>query len=274
MFFTALDRLRSGTLVCVFDATDRIQHMFWREPGTIETLYERNDALVGRVMDRLRSGDVLMVLSDHGFASFRRGVNLNSWLLAEGYLALLPGTDGTREWLRDVDWTRTRVYALGLTGLFLNLEGREAHGIVRPGPEADALKAEIIARLTGLVDQDAGEVAITEVFDSARLYSGPYVTNAPDFIVGYNAGYRNSWDSATGVVSGPIIRDNDKAWSGDHSIDPRLVPGVLFSSRPIDAANPSLIDVAPTALRLFGVEPPSYMEGTSLFRLDSTGGAQ
>jgi len=282
MFFVGLERLRSGMLVCVFDATDRIQHMFWRDlqtdahatraPSTgsrltnaIEALYQHNDALVGRVLDRLRPDDVLMVLSDHGFAPFRRGVNINRWLLAEGYLTLKPGTNGSAEWLRDVDWTRTRAYAFGLTGMFLNIEGREAAGIVTPGAEADALKAELIARLNGLVDRETGATAITEVFDTARLYSGPYVSNAPDFLIGYNTGYRNSWECATGVVAGPVFQDNLKAWSGDHSIDPRLVPGVLFCNRPIDAPDPGLIDIAPTALRLFGLEPPPYMEGKPLF---------
>jgi predicted AlkP superfamily phosphohydrolase/phosphomutase len=272
MVFAALDRLRSGALVAVFDATDRIQHMFWRQlesgdGAAIQNLYEHNDAIVGRVMERLRPGDLLMVLSDHGFAPFRRGVNVNSWLHAEGYLALKPGTDGSSEWLRDVDWANTRAYALGLAGMFLNLEGRESAGTVKPGAEADALKAEIIGRLSGLVDSVSGEIGITQVFDTARLYAGPYIANAPDFIVGYNAGYRISWESATGVVAGPVFQDNVKAWSGDHCIDPRLVPGVLFSSRPIDQSDPSLIDIAPTALRLFGIEPPAYMEGTPLFHV-------
>lgn len=277
MFFAAFDRLRAGTLVSVFDATDRIQHMFWRhlehDGNAIERLYEHNDALVGRVMDRLAPGDVLLVLSDHGFAPFRRGVNINGWLRSQGYLTLKASADGTSEWLRDVDWTKTRAYAVGLSGMFLNIEGREGAGIVRPGAEADALKSEIIGRLRGLVDSDNGDIAITEVFDTARVYSGPYVDNAPDFIVGYNSGYRISWDSASGVVAGPIFQDNTKAWSGDHCIDPRLVPGVLFSSRPIDEVDPALIDIAPTALQLFGVRPPAYMEGKSLFRFGPNEGA-
>src|SRR5262245_52863988 len=150
--------------------------------------------------------------------------------------------------------------------MFLNLEGRESGGIVKPGAEANALKAEIISRLSGIVDREHGETAITEVFETARLYSGPYLGNAPDFIVGYNAGYRISWESASGVVAGPVFQDNVKAWSGDHRIDPRLVPGVLFCSHPIEQSDPALIDIAPTALRLFGIEPPSYMEGTPLFQ--------
>ena len=282
MFFSALSRLRKGALVCVFDATDRIQHMFWRYldpkhpahpahsagPSThqdaIADLYQHNDALVGRVMEQLDDRDVLMVVSDHGFNSFRRGVNLNSWLLRQGYLALKPGGDGRAEWLRDVDWSATRAYTVGLTGLFLNVKGRESEGIVEPGPEAAALKAEIIERLNGLRDVEKEAVAVNEAFDTAALYTGPYVGNAPDLLIGYNTGYRVSWGGATGIVAGPVFEDNTKAWSGDHCVDPRLVPGVFFCNRPIETTDPALVDIAPTALRLFGIAPPSYMDGRPL----------
>ncbi len=288
MFFASLDRLRQGTLACVFDATDRIQHMFWRylEDGhpaakgkedaehkdAIEELYKRNDALVGRVLDKVKKGDVLMVISDHGFNSFRRGVNLNSWLLAEGYLTLKDGADGSAEWLRDVDWSKTRAYVLGLTGMFLNLEGREAEGIVKPGKEAEALKAELAAKLKDLMDGEKGEVGVNEAFITGDLYTGPYLGNAPDLLIGYNAGYRTSWDCATGMVSGPVFEDNVKAWSGDHCIDPRLVPGVFFCNRPIDDDDPALIDIAPTALKLFGLKPPAHMDGKALFEKSSFDG--
>jgi len=280
MFFSALDRLRTGTLTCVFDGTDRIQHMFWRylEDGhpaaagtenpehgnAIEDLYARNDALVGKVMQKLKPGDLLMVLSDHGFTSFRRGVNLNRWLLDHGYLVLKEGADGSSEWLRDVDWSKTRAYVLGLTGMFLNLEGREGEGIVKKEGAA-ALKAEIVEKLSGLTDEEKGEVGINEVFDTAKLYQGPYLGNAPDMLIGYNHGYRVSWDCATGVVAGPVFEDNVKAWSGDHCVDPRLVPGVFFCSHRIDRDDPALIDIAPTVLELFGLEPPPHMDGTPLF---------
>jgi predicted AlkP superfamily phosphohydrolase/phosphomutase len=292
MFFSALERLQQGTLTCVFDGTDRIQHMFWRylEDGhpaargredaehrnAIEELYKRNDELVGRVMEKLRDGDLLMVLSDHGFTSFRRGVNLNRWLLDHGYLALKEGTDGTSEWLRDVDWSKTRAYSLGLTGMFLNLQGREGEGIVKPGNEAQALKAEIIERLSELRDEEKSETGINEAFETAKLYQGPYLENAPDLLIGYNHGYRVSWDCATGVVAGPVFEDNAKAWSGDHCVDPRLVPGVFFCNREIDREDPALIDIAPTALRLFGLVPPPHMDGKPLFddeTLASVGGS-
>ncbi len=282
MFFAALERLRRGSLTCVFDATDRIQHMFWRymEDGhpaakgrktgrarrTIEDHYRHNDALVGRVMEKLDDDDLLIVLSDHGFASFRRGVNLNRWLLDHGYLVLREDADGSEEWLEGVDWSRTRAYALGLAGVFLNLRGREASGIVEPGDEARSLKRELISAWKGLPDEERGAVGINDAFDAEDLYTGPYKGNAPDLIVGYNDGYRVSWDCAVGVVAGPLFADNTKAWSGDHCVDPRLVPGVFFSSRPVNRGDDlSLLDMAPTALALFGIDKPDYMEGEPVF---------
>ena len=279
MFWAAFERLRRGCLVCVFDGTDRIQHMYWRylEKGhpaddgrdspcrdAIERLYRRNDELVGRLLEQLREDDLLMVLSDHGFASFRRGVNLTRWLLDNGYLHLKEGADGRAEWLRDVDWSRTRAYCLGLSGMFFNVKGREAQGIVEPD-EIPALKREIADKLRGLRDEERGEVAIVEAFDTRALYRGPYLENAPEFVIGFNRGYRTSWDCATGVVATPLFEDNVKAWSGDHCVDPRLVPGVLFCNRPIDVDEPALIDIAPTALQQFGIEPPPYMDGRPLF---------
>ena len=277
MLFTALDTLRKGALVTVFDATDRVNHMFWRytEDGhpaaagiddpeygdAIEQQYLRNDEIVGKVLKRIGDGDVLWVMSDHGCTSFRRGVNLNAWLMDNGFLFLKEGADGSEQWLQSVDWSRTRAYAVGLVGIFLNIEGRESQGIVKKGAEVEALKAELKAGLDGLEDSEKGVVAINEAFDTDILYRGPYKGNAPDLLIGYNHGYRISWDCASGVVAGAVFEDNTKAWSGDHIVDPRLVPGVFLANHPIDKDDPAIIDLAPTALTFFGLKPPAHMEG-------------
>jgi predicted AlkP superfamily phosphohydrolase/phosphomutase len=198
--------------------------------------------------------------------SFRRGCNLNHWLCENGYLTLKEGADGSSQWLRDVDWQKTRAYVVGLTGIFLNIRGREALGVVEPGAPAQALKRELIQRLRGLVDEETGARAINEVFETSAIHNGPYLDRGPDLIVGYNHGYRHSWDCTSGVITGPVFADNVKAWSADHCVDPRLVPGILFCSRPIDEEDPALIDMAPTVLKVFGCEPPPYMEGRPLFR--------
>jgi len=269
MFLNALENTRRGVVACVFDTSDRLQHMFYRRLGTadrhagaIEEMYRRMDALVGRAMEFAHDGTGFFVLSDHGFCAFRRGVNLNAWLRDNGYLHLHNGDRESGSFFAGIDWNRTRAYALGLGGFYLNLKGREAQGIVETGA-AEHLKAEIAGKLAGLRDDD-GATPIRNVYPTASLYRGPYLDAAPDFIVGYNEGYRCSWEGAVGKVSAHVIEDNPKAWSGDHCVDPVLVPGVLFSNRKIGAADPGIEDLAPTALRLFGVAPPAWMEGSAL----------
>jgi predicted AlkP superfamily phosphohydrolase/phosphomutase len=280
MLRNALAKTPRGVVAIVFETTDSIQHMFFRyldkghpalksaparmSAAVIEELYKRMDELVGRVAAGLGPKGALFVMSDHGFKSFRRGVNLNSWLHQNGFLALAPGKTESGEWFKDVDWTRTKAYALGLGGLYLNLKGRESQGAVEPGAEAAALKAELIRRLGAIKDGGNGPAAITRVYDRDAVYAGPYRDNAPDLIIGYNEGYRASWDGVTGIVNDVVIEDNAKAWSGDHCIDPALVPGVLFSSLKIKRPDPSIMDVAPTVLELFGIAPPAHMDGRGL----------
>ncbi len=277
MFFGALERTRHGVLACVFDTSDRVQHMFYRHldsaigdgyasryGGVIEQLYRDMDRLVGETLRHVDDRTALFVLSDHGFCSFRRGVNLNSWFLQHGYLALQSERAEGAEYFDGVDWSRTRAYTFGLGGVYLNLKGREAHGIVDP-EEAPGLKQELIAKITSLRD-DTGEIGIRALYDSSAIYKGPYIGAAPDLVVGYAAGYRASWDAAVGRVTQRIFEDNLKAWSGDHCVDPVLVPGVLFSNWKLDAIDPGIEDMAPTALDLFGIPRPSWMEGKSLVR--------
>lgn len=270
MFLNALKNTSRGVVACVFDTSDRVQHMFYRRLGTedahsqvIEQMYRKMDDLVGEALPFATKDTALYVLSDHGFTSFRRGVNLNSWLYQHGYLRLKDDAAIGGSFFEGVDWDATRAYALGLGGMYLNIRGREAQGTVAPGAEADALRREIIAGLSGL-REETGEVPIRTVYATPDLYRGPYLDAAPDFIVGYNDGYRVSWDSAVGKITGHVLEDNTKAWSGDHCVDPVLVPGVLFSNRTVKAADPGIEDLAPTALDLFGVEIPAWIEGKSL----------
>jgi len=286
MFFDALEKTRRGLVCCVFDGTDRIQHMFWRyiDPehpardgqcknqrrDAIEKLYKRMDDLVGRTMKACEDEDtVLMVISDHGFSSFRRGIDLNVWLEQNGYLALKPDACG-QKYLADVDWSKTKAYCLGLAGLWLNVKGRESQGIVEP-QEAGALRDEICEKLAGLKDEEKGETAINRAFNTHKIYNGPYKTDAPDIIVGYNKGYRVCWEAAIGEPTDRVFHDNNKAWSGDHCVDPKLVPGVMFCNRKVKTENPRLMDIGATALDLFGVEVPGVMDGRPLMVADADG---
>ena len=266
MFDNALANTPRGVVACVFDTSDRVQHMFFRnlEDGVIEDLYRRMDRLLGKTMAHLDDETILFALSDHGFCAFRRAVNLNSWLHQNGYLALTGESTQSGRYFAGVDWSRTRAYCLGLSGLYLNLRGRESCGIVAPGAEAEILKRELVAKLSGLRDEEHDDVAIRRghrLTGCQEIYLGA----APDLIIGYNEGYRTSWDAAVGIVTALVIEDNPKAWSGDHCVDPVLVPGVLFSSRKIDSEDPGIEDMAPTALDLFGLTSPAWMDGKSVF---------
>jgi len=278
IFFHCLNRTRKGVLALVFDHTDRIQHTFFRclDPShplykskeaekyrdAIEQVYVQADALLAKVLSKLGRRDVLFVMSDHGFKSFRRGINLNSWLQQNGYLACKNGS-GSEEMFKDVDWSKTRAYALGLSGIYLNIKGREAKGIVEPGQAAE-LRKEICAKLTGLKDPDTNEVAVLKAYDSHQHLSGPYVENAPDVLVGYNEGFRMDWEGTLGKVGSRVFLDNTKSWSGDHCIDPEKVPGVLFSNLKFEKSEAWIGDLAPTILRIFDLKVPAYMDGSPI----------
>ena len=227
-------------------------------------MYIKMDDLVGRTVEKLNDDSLLFALSDHGFENFVRGVNLNAWLRDQGYLVLKDGKKESADYFANVDWTKTRAYTVGLGGIYLNRKGRESKGIVDPKKEADALRQEIKEKLEGLVDEERGEVAVQKVSISKKIYKGPYLGAGPDLLIGYTRGYRASWSAATGGITEHVFEDNDKAWGGDHCIDPELVPGVLFSNKKIEGDNPGLEDMAPTALTMFGLKPPKHMEGRTL----------
>lgn len=304
MFFDALEKTPQGAVVCVFDMADRVQHMFWgqadadsaekaeqgkslpgplsladtlRDVGSVgevdqgkgeyrhllRDLYREMDGLVGRIRERLGREDALLVMSDHGFKSFRRQVDLNAWLKESGYLAVREEAAG-EDMLGAIDWERTRAYAVGFGGIYLNLAGREARGIVVPGKEAELVKREIAAALGELRDGDGGEKAVSRVYDRDRAYSGPYVDEAPDLVVGFRPGYRVAWRTVTGGVGDEVLADNLRPWSGDHSFDPEAVPGVLLCDCALSGDAPRIVDIGPTVLDLLGVPVPAYMDGRSL----------
>ncbi|MFN0083780.1 MAG: alkaline phosphatase family protein [Blastocatellia bacterium] len=265
-----LERLSEGWFFCLFDTPDRVQHMFWRDGrGTIAEHYRACDRIIGRMMPFVDDRTLLIVLSDHGMNSFERGVNLNTWLVDQGLLSLRKGVSPGEEagdMLRAVDWSRTRAYALGLSGIYLNRKGREEQGIV-DAEEAVRLQYRIAADLPGLGDPARGQTAVRSVLTRDQLYRGPYAEKSPDLVVNYAGGYRVSWATSLGGIPGQTFEDNVKKWSGDHLIDPQLVPGVLLMNRPFRGAGAGLIDLAPTILAAFGCaqdQRGKTMEGESL----------
>ncbi|MEZ5990874.1 MAG: alkaline phosphatase family protein [Planctomycetota bacterium] len=270
-------------LVAFTYEVDRICHMMWRHMDAahpnhdphapaawntaIHDFYVKYDGLVGEVLDALPPDAVLIICSDHGFLPFYRAVNLNRWLIENGYLVLKEKTgaptmaqlfDNDSGYYDPYDWSKTRAYALGLSKIYINLKGREPEGIVEEA-DAEKLKAEIIAKLTALRDDEAhGHAPVISVVKRREdIWEGDRLNEAGDLQIGYARGYRVSWQTSLGGADEPIIADNLRNWSGDHcSYDPKLVPGVVFSNRKLDSSRYRLVDVGLTAINHLGVTMP------------------
>jgi predicted AlkP superfamily phosphohydrolase/phosphomutase len=277
--------------VQIFYFTDRIGHLFWRylDPGhpaydaakaakyapEVRKAYKRMDAIVGRAREIAGPQALFLVCSDHGFASFRRGVNYNTWLVRNGFMMLKNQTSDpatleklfdTRDLFQNVDWKRTKAYAMGLGSIYVNLVGREREGTVMPGPEYEEVRTQIREGLEALVDPETGERPVTRVWTREEMYSAFDPRLVPDLRAGNNLDYRVSWQTSLGGVPAQLLEDNRKAWSGDHcSSDPSLVRGIFLSSRKISTGAPRMIDVMPTVLKTLGVDVPPEVDGKPLF---------
>ncbi len=279
--------------VQVFDFTDRVGHLLWRlhDPGhplydaalaarwagEIPKSYERMDALVGEAMAAIGPRTALLVCSDHGFASFRRGVNYNTWLVKNGYMTLRePAVTGQTlenlfdkgklgEFFKYVDWSRTKAYAMGLGNIYINLLGREPKGSVAPGREYDEVREGIARGLEALVDPETGEKPVRRVYTREEIYSKFDPRVIPDLRAANADHYRVGWQTSLGEVPRDIFETNLKAWSGDHcSNDPEVVPGVLFANVRLDAKAPFIGDLHPTILALLGITPAAGLDGKNL----------
>jgi len=287
IIFQNLKRDDWDLFVAAIETTDRVSHMMWRliDPkhpmydkalaakygDAIEKVYRRADDLVGRLVAAIPKDAAFMVMSDHGFHSFRREVNLNTWLVKDGYLAF-QGQESAKKGLEDlfgrgrfwegVDWSKTRAYAVGLGQIYFNLKGRESQGVVSAGAEYKALQEEIASKLVGLKDPDTGEPVFRAIYKRDDISKGEFLNNAPDLQVGFNDGYRVGWQDTLGSIRRAVVENNNKKWSGDHcATATEISGGVFFSNRKTTTAEPSIMDLSPTILKLLEVPLPSDLDG-------------
>jgi len=318
----ALDRYLAkedgGFLFFYFSGIDLCSHMMWRHfdekhpfhdanfaaldssawsnragstwKDVIYDLYARMDPVVGRLEERLPADALLIVMSDHGFASYRRKFSLNTWLVDNGYMVLKPGF--TKELDRRdpafkevfaydadgiecaVDWTKTRAYGVGFNGLYLNLAGREKDdprtsenesGIVQPGAEANALVAELKSKLEAIRD---GSKRVVLRADVARdVYHGARVDEAPDILVGYDVDYCNSDQSSLGRIPHEVLEDNlGGTFNGNHLMAPDVVKGSLLTNGSVLPGDHRLEDLTIEILKQYEITPEVEMHGGPVLR--------
>jgi predicted AlkP superfamily phosphohydrolase/phosphomutase len=276
-----IDRGNFDLLVSAWTGTDRVSHLFWayRDPAhpmyteegaakygqAVENTYRKMDVTIGKVRAKLKDDDLLMIMSDHGFHSFRTGFNVNTWLIRNGYLAVKgksdPATAFTNTpFLQGFDWPKSQAYCIGLGSIFLNIKGREGKGTVAKA-DADALIAEIREKLLAVTDPETGEKVFSDVY-TRDYFSGSATEAAPDIQLGYAEGYQSTKDAAKGAAPEALFEPNTDKWSGEHaSSDIAHTQGILFSNQTLTTDDPTLIDLGVTALQYLGKEVPADYEG-------------
>lgn len=276
-----------------FEFPDRVQHILWRhidpehplytEEGNrrygdaIPRAYERMDRIVGLVLEKMPKDAWLFVASDHGFAPWRRTMNYNTWLAREGYLVLKGESEDRANleelfdrgtFFQNVDWSKTRAYAMGLGNIYVNLKGREAQGIVEPGADYERLIAAIREGLTAFVDPETGLRPVAYVYTRDEAYGVYDPALIPDLFPANSSGYRVGWQDSLGIVAKQVVEPNLDVWSADHcSVYPPLVDGILASNRKLAVEEkPYMADLVPTLLELYGVSSAIAFDGRSLLR--------
>lgn len=292
MFASFLKR-DDDLIVQCFEFPDRVGHVFWRavDPkhpaydaklaaewgGALLKSYQLMDEIVGDAMKAAEEKNaLLLVASDHGFASFRKSVHYNTWLVLNRYMVLKTGVEAKErdlemlfdqgQFWENVDWSKTRAYAMGLGEVYVNLKGRESQGIVEPGAEYEALKQELKTKMTAMVDPATNERPVRRVVTREEAYKKFDPNMIPDLFVMNNDGYRVSWQTSLGGVPKNVFEDNKNVWSGDHcSVDPEIVRGIFFTNRKLTTQRaPYIADVYPTVLGALGVKAPYEVDGVEL----------
>ncbi|MFQ5791768.1 MAG: alkaline phosphatase family protein [Acidobacteriota bacterium] len=266
-----LDKFDEGLLFYYFGNVDQVSHMMWRarDPDhpaydpekdapfahVIENLYEGLDDIVGHTLEHMGDDTTLVVMSDHGFASWRRSFSVNTWLKENGFLAVRdPNLENDPGMFVNVDWSRTRAYSVGFNAVYINLRGREKSGIVDPR-DREALMEEIAEKLLAIIDPATGKAAVTKVYRREEVYEHrEELEGGPDLIIGYAKGTRADNNSALGAVGPEVFSDNTDEWSGDHLMDHEVVPGVLLTNRPLRRSAPRIQDLPRAILAEFGIE--------------------
>jgi len=279
----ALDEMERGDfdlLVAADMATDRVGHMFWRFRDTQHPLYDEalaqrfgtaleesykiSDGILGKFIEKLQPNDLLMVLSDHGFESWRRGFDANLWLEQNGYLKVKDRAQAAGGFLQGIDWANTKAYSVGLSSLYINQAGRERYGSVGAA-QAPNLIAELKEKLLTIIDEKTNAKVYTDIY-TRDLMHGEAMAEAPDIVFGYGQYYQSAKSVAMGAVSPDLFEDNVDKWSGEHaSSDRARLPGIFFCNHKVEATDPGIMDLGCIALGYLGADIPADYEGRDLF---------
>ncbi len=230
----------------------------------VRDVYKQLDEAIGSFVSRTREDDIVVFMSDHGFQSCTRTINMDRLLKRLGYLEFsasnvvfgpmqwgpmrkaarkvydVLGLHGKVSLPQPVVWSKTRAFTTIRStgeGVSLNVAGREPDGIIDPG-DFERVRDGLMDRLSAFVDPKTGRKPVKAIYRREEIFKGKHADTAPDILMEPAEGY-----SLTHAKS--AIEDAD--WvSGDHRPE-----GVIVATGPKVTAfeqQPMLIDLAPTIL--------------------------
>jgi predicted AlkP superfamily phosphohydrolase/phosphomutase len=268
-------------LMLVELATDRLHHALWpamdpHDPRHAPSphargardLYRYLDARIGRLMERAGPDATLLVVSDHGARPLLGGVRINELLRREGWLVLKRDPTGEEPLdPANVDWSHTRAWSEGgyYARVFLNVRGREREGVIEAS-EVESVTSALEARLARV--EEHGLAITNRIVRPKRAYRAANGV-APDLLCFFGDLTHRSLGGvgATNVIASIEEVERDRGRGGaNHDWDGVFVlagPTIEARGR-VEGAD--ILDVAPTCLRLLGLDVPSVMRGADLRR--------
>lgn len=303
-----IEKFDPGFFMCIFTELDRCQHRFWNDSDpdhplfeqgnphqyVVDEVYERCDKALGRILDVVGDNTRIFVVSDHGFAGYRKNVLINHWLIDQGLLTLRdapkgptlldralgklkrtfsaaqPPRDGAsyvskwtnvtnseNDYLDRVDWSKTKVYFAQHGGLRINLAGREPQGIVTES-EYQGIVDQIRREIVKLKFPDTGEQIFENVVSKEDVFEGPFLEDAPDVLID---GSRRTRLRMSIMPNHGLFVDAVHAGHDEFGIFYASGPGIRQG---IAIEGARLVDVSPTVLYQFGLPLTEDMDGRVL----------
>ena len=266
----------------VIRGIDRMAHLFYRyfdekhvryvpdakHANALQEHYKFIDQAIGEIRVSLPSHTALVVYSDYSVQRLDGRININEWLIQEGYMTLSEYPPEPTPLINcRVDWSKTRAWGTGSMGqMYINLKGREPQGIVEPD-DYDGLITELAGKISALADEHGNRLN-TQVFRRDDIHFGPYAKYGPDIFISFdeyrwgvseNAGYGKEklYSYATG-------NRRDDAAHGLYGYFCLAGPDIPQKG---EISRVSLLNIAPTVLDLMGMDIPYEMEGASILAM-------
>jgi predicted AlkP superfamily phosphohydrolase/phosphomutase len=279
-----IDKKFCDSVFAVFLGADRISQVFYRYFDQNHSRYEDNpkykdaiknhyrylDQKIGEIRNSLDDNAILLVLSNQGAQRLDGSINLNEWLLKEGFLTVVeyPSKPVGLTDLK-VDWAKTRAWSAGNNGqIYLNMKGREAFGTVDPS-ERESLLEEISKKIMGLSDYKSQPIQV-QLFKGDDLYTGPSAAYGPDLVVMFNGGCWNTSEKV-GYEKISLQPDQQSLYYGGYGLEGYFCligPGISASGK--SNGEHYLVDVAPTLLTQIDEQVPETMEGNPIVSIDQS----